>query len=217
MQTNTEENYLKAIYLLGRQGKDKVSATILASSLGNNPASVIDMLRKLKEKKLVEYDKRNGARLTSDGIMSAIRTIRKHRLWEFFLQQKLDYTWDEVHDIAEQMEHVHEDTLADRLDKYLGYPQFDPHGEVIPGSDGQMPVAETRTLNEMGAGSSCRVVSVKDNSKSFLQYLHKLKIGIGTLIEICEKIDFDGSQIIRIEKSGEANVSEKVAENIFVR
>lgn len=216
MQTNSEENYLKAIYLLGRQGSDKVSATVLATSLGNNPASVIDMLKKLTEKKLVEYDKTKGARLTVLGVKTALLTIRKHRLWELFLQKTLGYSWDEVHDIAEQLEHVHDENLADRLDEFLGFPQFDPHGESIPKSNGQMPDIKTKTLQEVETGKICKVVSVKDTSKSFLQYLRRLNIGIGAIIKVIEKIDFDGSLIILIDNSTQTTISVKFAESIFV-
>jgi len=216
MQSNSEENYLKTIYLLEKQGNDKVSATVLSSALGNSPASVIDMFRKLTEKKLVEYDKTKGVRLTDTGIKIALLTIRKHRLWEMFLQEKLGYSWDEVHDIAEQMEHVQDENLADRLDKFLGFPQFDPHGEAIPKSDGRMPNITTRTLQEAEIGQVCKVISVKDTSKSFLQYLHRLNIGIGAIIEVTEKIDFDDSLVILINHTAKASVSKKFAENIFV-
>jgi DtxR family transcriptional regulator, Mn-dependent transcriptional regulator len=215
MQTHSEENYLKTIYLLEKQGNGKVSLTSLATALGNNPASVIEMLKKLTEKKLIKYDKVKGAKLNSTGVKTALLTIRKHRLWELFLQEKLGYTWDEVHDIAEELEHVHDENLADRLDDYLGYPKFDPHGEAIPKSDGQMPVIITKTLKAVEEGQICRVASVKDTSRSFLQYLKRLKIGIGTSIKVIEKIEFDGSIIISIG-SAKATVSEKFADSIFV-
>lgn len=215
MQTISEENYLKAIYLLERQD-DKVSATVLASTLGNNPASVIDMLKKLTEKKLVTYNKTIGAKLTNTGIKTALLTIRKHRLWELFLQKTLGYTWDEVHDIAEQLEHVHDKNLADRLDKFLGFPQYDPHGEAIPKSNGHMPDIKSKTLQEVDVGKVCKIASVRDTSKSFLQHLLRLHIGIGTTIKVMEKIDFDGSLIILIGNSTKATISEKFAESIFV-
>jgi DtxR family transcriptional regulator, Mn-dependent transcriptional regulator len=216
MQTNTEENYLKAIYLIGRKGRDKVSVTLLATSLGNNPASVIDMLKKLTDKELIEYDKTKGARLTGTGLKAALLTIRKHRLWELFLQKTLGYKWDEVHDIAEQLEHVHDENLADKLDEFLGFPEYDPHGEVIPKSNGQMPDINTQTLLEIETGKVCQVLSVKDTSKSFLQHLHRLNIGIGAILKVIEKIDFDGSLIILIDNSTQATISEKFAGSIYV-
>ena len=216
MQSNSEENYLKTIYLIGKQGINKVSATALASGLGNSPASVIDMLRKLTDKKLVQYDKKKGARLTGEGIRAALRTIRKHRLWEMFLQEKLGYGWDEVHEIAEQLEHVQDAELADRLDAFLGFPKFDPHGEYIPRSNEKLPDIKNKTLLEIGIGKACNVVSVKDTSKSFLQYLQKLNIGIGALIKVIEKIDYDGSLVILIGNSTKVNVSEKFAGSVLV-
>src|SRR6266850_2137064 len=132
MPSFSEENYLKSIYHLSCQSEGKVSVKSIADALGNNPASIIDMIKKLRSKKLIQYDKVKGARLTSKGQDAAILTVRKHRLWEVFLKEKLGYTWDEVHDIAEQLEHIHQNDLADRLDKFLGFPEFDPHGDPIP-------------------------------------------------------------------------------------
>ncbi len=216
MLTNIEENYLKVIYLLGKDRKLKVSATIIASSLGNNPASVIDMLKKLSEKKLIDYNKVTGAKLTGSGKSIAILIVRKHRLWELFLQKKLGYSWDEVHEIAEQLEHVQDEQIADRLDKLLGYPKYDPHGEAIPNSNGLMPEMNLIALHEVEFGKDYKVVSVKDTSKLFLQYLQRLHIKIGAIIKVIEKIDFDGSLIIMIENSTRATVSEKLTESILV-
>ncbi len=216
MQSQSVENYLKTIYLLDRQGIGKVSATTLASALGVNPPSIIDMIKKLKEKQLIKYDKTNGVRLTGSGTKKALLMVRKHRLWEMFLHEKLRYSWDEIHDIAEQLEHVQDDKLADRLDKFLGFPEFDPHGEAIPRSNGQMPDINAITLWEAVTGKPYKVVSLKDTSKSFLQYLKRLDIGIGTHIKATEKIDFDNSLIILIEDAAKATVSEKFAENVFV-
>jgi DtxR family transcriptional regulator, Mn-dependent transcriptional regulator len=216
MLTQTEENYLKAIYLLSHQGSDKVSTTALASALGNNPASVVDMLKKLKNKQLIDYDKSRGAELNSSSIKIAIDTVRKHRLWEMFLQEKLGYTWDEVHELAEQLEHVQNDNLADRLDAFLGHPKFDPHGEPIPSSEGKLPAFSLKTLQDVGLGESIRVIAVKDTSKAFLQYLLKLNIGLGTLIRVTEKIEFDGSLTILIDNTEKVTISEKLAASVFV-
>jgi DtxR family Mn-dependent transcriptional regulator len=216
MLTTIEENYLKVIYLLSKDGKLKVSATVIAVSLGINPASVIDMLKKLTEKKLTDYNKVNGAKLTISGIKIATLIVRKHRLWELFLQQKLGYSWDEVHEIAEQLEHVQDEKLADRLDELLGFPQYDPHGEAIPNSKGQIREMKLKTLQEVEIGKDYKVVSVKDTSKLFLQYLQRLHINIGAIIRVVEKIDFDGSMVIMLEKSTKATVSEKLTESILV-
>lgn len=216
MLLTSEENYLKNIYLQVSKEGSKVSVTLLANALGNNPASVIEMLKKLTDKNLILYDKTNGARLTESGKTAALQTIRRHRLWEMFLQEKLGYSWDEVHDIAEQLEHVQDEYLANRLDQFLNYPPFDPHGEAIPTENGQMPKQQSLTLKEIASGSSCLVTSVKDTSKSFLQYLRRLKIGIGTQIQVLERIDFDGSLIIEIDQAEKVTISEKFAEGIFV-
>ena len=187
MQTHSEENYLKAIYLLGKQGNDKVSITALASALGNNPASVIDMLKKLTEKKLIEYDKVIGAKLSETGNKTALLVIRRHRLWELFLQNKLGYTWDEVHEIAEQLEHVHHEKLADRLDEFLGFPQFDPHGEAIPDKNGHIENKQYIKLSECNPGDTIRLISVINTSADFLKFLNsrELRLGLKYKNKIC--------------------------------
>jgi DtxR family Mn-dependent transcriptional regulator len=216
MQTHSVENYLKAIFNLGNGKSQKVSVTHLAGALGNNPASVIDMLKKLVEKKLILYDKTQGVRLTDTGLQAAIQTIRKHRLWEMFLQMKLGYAWDEVHDIAEELEHVEGQYLADRLDAFLGYPEFDPHGEVIPKSDGQMTILPEKSLENTNPGKNYKVISVKDTSKAFLKYLEKLNINIGSVIRVIEKIEFDDSLVIKNFRK-KTTISKKLASNILVK
>lgn len=217
-QTLSEENYLKAIYNIGRLSTaEKISPTAMAEALGNNPASVVDMIRKLVDKKLISYEKTKGVKFTDKGRKAALLIVRKHRLWEVFLQEKLGYTWDEIHDIAEQLEHIQHPELADRLDKYLGFPQFDPHGDPIPKSNGEIPVTSTTTLEEMEPGKGCTVVGVKDTSTPFLQYLKQLEVGIGTEISIAEKIPYDGSLVIKIGTGANTTVSKKFAENILVR
>lgn len=215
MQTHTEENYLKTIYNLVSQNTGKVSVTSLASALGNNPASVIDMLRRMADKRLIRYDKVKGVRLTESGLKTALETIRKHRLWEMFLQEKLGYGWEEVHEIAEELEHVRGINLADRLDQFLGYPEFDPHGEVIPKADGKITHLSEKALNVTETGRDYKVVSVKDTSRSFLKYLEKLNISIGTNIRVLEKIDFDDSLIISVG-GVKSTISNKLASNILI-
>ncbi|HZK64908.1 MAG TPA: metal-dependent transcriptional regulator, partial [Puia sp.] len=176
-QTLSEENYLKAIYHIERQGL-KVSATAISEELGNNPASVVDMLKRLTEKKLIQYDKVKGAMLTGSGHKIALLIIRKHRLWEVFLHDKLGYTWDEVHDIAEQLEHIRDYDLPDRLEKFLGFPEYDPHGDPIPKSNGNLPVSRSKPLSALEPGKKIKVVSVSDGSPDFLRYLDKQGIGL---------------------------------------
>jgi DtxR family Mn-dependent transcriptional regulator len=215
MHTLSEENYLKSIYRLSLRPNEKITPTAIADSLGNNAASVIDMIRKLTEQQLIEYDKKKGVRLTEQGLKDATLIVRKHRLWEVFLLEKLNYSWDEIHDIAEELEHISDATIADRLDKFLNFPEYDPHGDPIPKANGKLPKTYSVTLAEVKAGSACRVVAVKDTSSSFLQYLLKLKIGIGTQIQVIEKITFDQSLVISINGQENTTVSQKFGENIL--
>lgn len=216
MTSLSEENYLKAIFGLSQVNGSKITPTAIAAALENNPASVIDMLKKLTEKKLINYDKKKGAKLTDKGYKSAVQIVRKHRLWEVFLLDKLGYTWDEVHDIAEQLEHVQQHDLADRLEKFLGYPEYDPHGDPIPDASGQIINAYTTMLYEIEEGKTCTVAAVRDTSTDFLQYLHKLNISIGTKLKVVEKISYDDSVIIQAGKNN-MTVSRKFAENILVK
>jgi DtxR family Mn-dependent transcriptional regulator len=216
MQTLSEENYLKSIYNLEKQGLKKITPTAIAEALSNNPASVVDMIKKLTEKQLLEYEKAKGVKLTDLGKNVAISVVRKHRLWEVFLLEKLGYGWDEVHDIAEQLEHVHHIDLADRLDKFLGQPQYDPHGDPIPKANGETAITYKTLLAEIEEGKTCRVVAVKDTSTAFLQYLKKLEIGIGTKITLIEKIPFDNSIVIMIGNTVKTTVSKIFAENLLV-
>ena len=217
MQTFSEENYLKIIYSLDKQGIKKITPTAIAEALDNNPASVIDMLKKLGDKKLLAYEKTKGAKLTPNGKAVAISVIRKHRLWEVFLLEKLGYEWDQVHDIAEQLEHIHYADLANKLDKFLGFPKYDPHGDPIPSANGEMVSMNRIMLEEANVGKTYKVVGVKDTSPEFLQYLKKLEIGIGTKITIKEKIPFDNSMVIRIEKNMETTVSKIFSQNLLMR
>lgn len=216
MNSFSEENYLKAIYSLSAKGRSKVGLTAIARHLGNNPVSVIDMLRRLGEKKLLSYDKKKGARLTEKGHKTALEIVRRHRLWEVFLFEKLGYEWDAVHDIAEQLEHVHDNELANRLDKFLGFPRFDPHGDPIPAANGKMAPLAKIHLSEIEEGGTCRVTAVKDTSSEFLQYLKKLSVHIGCRISVSEKIPFDRSLVVKIDDRKSATISDKLAQNILV-
>lgn len=215
MHTLSEENYLKTIYQLS-QKDDKITPTAIAESLGNNAASVVDMIRKLTEKDLIKYDKKNGVKLTEDGFKHAVLVVRKHRLWEVFLLDKLGYQWDQIHEIAEQLEHISYTDLADRLDKFLGFPEYDPHGDPIPKANGKLPKRYSVTLADIKEGDKCRVAAVSDTSSSFLQYLLKLNIGIGTKIQLIEKISFDQSLVISIDGAEKTTVSQKFGENILI-
>ena len=215
MYTLSEENYLKAIYRLSLD-EEKVSASSIAETLGNNPASVVDMLKKITTKRLIKYDKKHGASLTEKGQRIALQVVRKHRLWEVFLHEKLGDNWDEVHDIAEQMEHIQLADLDARLDKFLGYPKYDPHGDPIPQANGTLAKTSRTSLAAIATGEHCYVVGIKDTNAAFLRYLEKLTIGIGTKLTIVERIPFDGSLVIQIAKQKQTTVSGKFAENVLV-
>lgn len=214
-KTYSEENYLKAIYHLGKTD-NKVSPKAIADALENNPASVIDMLKKLQDKDLITYDKVQGAILSPAGEASALDIIRKHRLWEVFLVEKLQYEWDEVHDIAEQLEHIHDEQLAKKLDDFLGNPSVDPHGDPIPAQNGKMPVYANKRLSEAEENQLYKVGSVRDTSTPFLKYLKQLKVGLGSKIKVIEKMEFDQSMIISIDDGEPKTVSSKMTDNILV-
>jgi DtxR family Mn-dependent transcriptional regulator len=175
------------------------------------------MIKKLVDKQLIDYEKSKGVKLTQHGLHTAVQIVRKHRLWEVFLLEKLGYTWDEVHEIAEQLEHIQHPDLADKLDKFLDYPQFDPHGDPIPQSNGKLPVVNHIVLEHLEVGMESRVVGVKDTTTAFLQYLKQLNVAIGTVLEVTERIPFDGSLQLLIDRTTKQTVSQKFAENILVR
>lgn len=219
MLSYTEENYLKALLKLSFQNEDKPEAGTneMAAHLGVKPATATDMLKKLKEKELVNYKKYGKILLTESGKQQALEILRKHRLWETFLYKKLDFSWDEVHEVAEQLEHIQSTKLVDKLEEFLGFPEFDPHGDPIPKANGEIPLLEKILLSEIKEGETCWVVAVKDTSTVFLQYLEKLQITIGSPIKVLERVDFDGSMSIQISNQEERNVSMKFAESLFVK
>lgn len=189
----------------------------MAAYLGVKPATATDMLKKLKEKELVTYQKYGKILLTDVGRKKGITILRKHRLWETFLYEKLDFSWDEVHEVAEQLEHIQSAKLVDKLEEFLDFPEFDPHGDPIPKANGDIPAIDKVLLSAIKSGEICKVVAVKDTSAVFLQYLEKLKVTIGTEITVLEVIDFDGSLIIQVEKEEARSVSMKFAESLFVK
>ncbi len=212
----SEENYLKEIYHLSQDGARKISLTALSERLGIKAASAVDMIRKLSAKRFITYEKSKGVKLTTAGAKVALSIVRSHRLWEVFLLEKLKYSWDTVHGIAEQMEHIKDPELADRLDEFLGRPDYDPHGDPIPKSDGRMPRIPKTTLSDVAVGAACVVVGIKDTSPAYLQYLKKLGISIGTRIRVSERIEYDGSMVIEIGKGNRPNVSKQFAESVLV-
>jgi DtxR family transcriptional regulator, Mn-dependent transcriptional regulator len=215
--TSTEENYIKAIYKLQQLDEKAVSTNSIASGISTSPASVTDMLKKLAEKGLIEYTKYKGVKLTEHGVDHAKYLIRKHRLWEVFLVEKLLFTWDEVHDIAEQLEHIDSIQLVERLDEFLGNPKYDPHGDPIPDKNGHVEFRQQVELMLINRGKSGVVVGVKDHSPSFLKYLDELNISLGVILKIENRVEYDGS-ISVIFENGERNIlSRKVSQNILVQ
>jgi len=218
MPSHTGENYLKAIYKLAEAEPDTagVSTNRIAAALATRAASVTDMLRRLAEKGLLNYEKYRGVQLTTEGQRLALLTIRKHRLWEVFLVQQLGFNWDEVHEVAEELEHVQSPLLMRRLDAFLGHPSLDPHGDPIPTEDGAIRRPAHRLLADLGAGERGILCAVKNTSAPFLQYLDKVGLQLGALIEVLDKVSFDNSFEIRINRERTALVSAEVSRNLFV-
>ena len=216
MITLAEENYLKAILSISLNEDGKVSTNAIANEISTSAASVSDMLKKLQEKELIKYEKYKGVELSSKGTKLATSIIRKHRLWETFLVNKLDFSWGEVHDVAEQLEHIKSTELIDKLDLFLGFPKFDPHGEPIPTKEGEIPTSNTIPLNELQTGTKGNVMGVSMDEKSFLDYLTQLNIRIGSEIELLEKITFDQSISIKIENITQ-HISNDVAKHLLIK
>lgn len=214
--TFSEENYLKTIYHLATISDSEVSTNAIAEMMETKASSVTDMLKKLSEKDLVHYKKYQGVSLTEKGKLIAKMIVRKHRLWEVFLVDKLDFSWDEVHDIAEQLEHIKSEQLINRLDDFLGNPTEDPHGDPIPDVNGQIVKTEKQLLSELLENQNGICVGVKDTSSEFLKYLDKQGISLGSKIEIMGKESFDLSLKIRLN-SRELTISNKIASNLFVK
>lgn len=214
--THSEENYLKAIYHLTTSTNADVSTNAIAETMETKASSVTDMLKKLAEKDLVNYKKYQGVSLTEKGGLAAKMIVRKHRLWEVFLVEKLDFSWDEVHDIAEQLEHIKSEKLINKLDDFLGNPTEDPHGDPIPDAQGQIQKIDKQLLSELNPSQIGICVGVKDTSSEFLKYLDKQKISLGSQIEFIDKEEFDLSLKIKVDNTI-LTISNKIASNIFVK
>lgn len=217
MLSKNEEDYLKALFHLIASQEDKAGTNQLAQQLDVKPASANSMLKKLKTKGLVDYKKYGKLSLTSEGRATALLLIRKHRLWETFLHQKLGFSWDEVHEVAEQLEHIRSEKLIEMLDRFLGFPESDPHGDPIPDAQGNMNIRTKKTLAEVQPGESCRIAGVKDTSAAFLQYLTQLGLRLDSQIKVLEIIDFDHSMRIALQDGREIHISEKFSQYVFVQ
>lgn len=213
--STSEENYIKAIFHLQKDGT--VTTNELSAELQTRPASVTDMMKKLKTKKLVHYKAYKGFRLTAEGSRVALLIIRRHRLWEFFLAEKLKFNWDEVHEVAEDLEHVSSKKLIDKLDEFLDFPRFDPHGDPIPDSNGKIESTKQVCLTDVPINKLTVVGHVSDQSSEMLELLGHKKIGIGTRLEVIKKFSFDLSMEIKVKQQPPTHISWDLAKNIFVK
>lgn len=214
MHSFTEENYLKAIYHLLTQCSNATTNDI-AAAMGTKAASVTDMLKKLADKKLINYARYQGVTLTVDGERIALNIVRKHRLWEHFLVEKLKFKWDEVHDMAEELEHISSTELINRLDEFMGHPQFDPHGDPIPDCDGHISEQHFQSALQLAQNQTGRIAGVADHSPAFLQYLEKVQLTIGQTITITGITDYDLSVLLQATNK-EINISREVAKNLLI-
>ncbi len=212
----TEENYIKAIFQIGTTPESNVSTNALADSLQTKPATVSDMIKKLSHKKLIFYEKYKGVTLSASGAKEALKIIRKHRLWEVFLVNHLNFKWDQVHEIAEQLEHIKSSELVNRLDDFLGNPTIDPHGDPIPDANGQVQLGSSKLLSEMTSHENGIIVGVKNEDPLLLQHLDKINIRLGLQIEVTEVNDFDQSMQVKLADLGTLFLSEKITSQILI-
>lgn len=214
--TRSEENYLKTIFHLAKNERDAVSTNAIADVLDTKASSVTDMLKKLAEKDLVDYKKYQGVKLTSKGKRTAAVIVRKHRLWEVFLVDKLNFSWDEVHEVAEQLEHIRSEKLVEELEVFLDFPKVDPHGDPIPDKNGNIKALEKVLLAACKKGEKGICIGVNSTSTEFLQYLDKLEIALGDTLEVVEKEPFDSSFLIKFNGK-QINISAQTANNIYIK
>lgn len=212
----TEENYLKAIFKLSEKSTFSIATNNIANEIKTSAASVTDMLKKLSDKKLILYKKYHGVQLTAKGKKIAIALIRRHRLWEVFLVEKLNFSWHQIHEVAEELEHVSSPLLIARLDAFLEHPQFDPHGDPIPDEDGKIIYHQETTLDQIPVKAKAIIVNVADQSAAFLQYLEKQQLLINSKVEVIAHQFYDHSITI-LFKGQQIFISEKVAKNIIVK
>lgn len=217
MVSQTEENYLKAIFKICEKTEKSASTNAIAAEMETSAASVTDMVKRLSEKDLIDYQKYKGVTLSESGHQIATNLIRKHRLWEVFLLEKLNFSWDEVHEIAEQLEHIQSKELVTRLDDFLDNPKFDPHGDPIPDEEGNFTFRKQIQLSKLTVGKKGVVVGVQEHSAPFLQYLDKVGLGLGAEIEVLEKFEFDESLKISLNNTKDIILSNKVSLNLFIQ
>lgn len=217
MISTAEENYLKTIFAISEKEGKSATTNAIAAAVQTTAASVTDMLKRLSEKNLIAYEKYRGVQLTEAGNRLATALIRKHRLWEVFLMDKLGFAWDEVHELAEQLEHVQGQALVDRLDAFLGHPKFDPHGDPIPDAEGRWTFRPQALLATLKAGDRGIITGVQDHSPAFLQYLDQLGLTLGAELELLERFPYDQSARVRARGHNELVLSDKVCQNLYVK
>jgi DtxR family transcriptional regulator, Mn-dependent transcriptional regulator len=215
MLSLTEENYLKAIYHLSDAGSKSVLTNELAEAMSTKAASATDMIKKLSAKEFISYEKYYGVNVTSKGKAEALMVIRKHRLWETFLVEKLGFAWDEVHEVAEQLEHINSPRLIQKLDEFLGYPTVDPHGDPIPDSKGKLKIVPLVSLDQVKTGYLGKITAVKDSDSNLLKYLDKIGAKPGIKIKILSREEYDDSMEILIDDH-RVFISKEVSQNILV-
>jgi DtxR family transcriptional regulator, Mn-dependent transcriptional regulator len=217
MYTVAEESYLKVIFKIAEKEKKAVSTNAIAQMMGTTAASATDMIKKLSQKELITYEKYYGVHLSPLGNKIATHLIRRHRLWEQFLAQKLRFAWHQIHDIAELLEHIDSEELIQRLDAFLDYPKYDPHGDPIPNADGKFTIRNQILLTDINETQSCQVIAVRDQQSEFLKYLTKLNIKIGSDIKVLHIVSYDKSLKIYVDNKHEHTISKIVSQNILVR
>ncbi len=216
IQTTSEENYLKTIFHHTGIGNQSVTTNDIAATLGTKAASVTEMLKKLAAQKLIRYKKYNGVTLTDSGKQQALLIIRKHRLWEYFLVEKLKFSWDEIHEVAEQLEHIQSDALVERLDSFLENPKFDPHGDPIPDKKGIIKNTDSQKLIDLSEKKEA-IVNLVSDQPELLRHLSKIGISLGSKLKVLEKIPFDNSMLLQINGKSKVQVSADIAKNIRVQ
>ncbi|MCP4442219.1 MAG: metal-dependent transcriptional regulator [Aureispira sp.] len=215
--SSTEENYLKAIFKLSGNSSKSVSTNAIAAMMDTSAASVTDMLKRLTEKGYTLYEKYKGVRLSDDGRKIATMLIRKHRLWECFMVDKLSFSWDEVHPIAEQLEHIQSEELINRLEHFLGFPKFDPHGDPIPDKEGNFAYQQQIPLSDLKPNQKAVVVGVREHSPTFLKYLEQLNLILGANVEVLDVVEYDASMQLHINQNSTQMVTLKVSQNVYVQ
>ncbi len=218
--STTEENYLKAIYKLTEQkeeAKNFVNTNSIAKAMSTSAASVTDMIKRLEKKKMLDYQPYKGVKLNEEGKQISNTLIRKHRLWEVFLLEKLNFKWDEVHDIAEQLEHIQSDELTDRLDAFLGYPQYDPHGDPIPDKEGNVQFHLEFFLADLQTSEKGYVIGVRHHAPDFLRHLEEQSLILGTHVEVIKQFSYDNSIQVKLNEELITTVSNQVSSNLYIK